>query len=71
MMARTLADFLRDNAASKSAQAHYRRRAADLSELAHDQLEADCPLQARVTRYRAFIVANAARAEFFDPEPPR
>ena len=64
---RSVAEFLRDNRASKTAQADYREDAARLSELAADMAAAGERRKASELRHLAFIAANAARAEFMNP----
>lgn len=70
MKPRSVAHFLRDVTASKSAQRWYRHRAAMLREQAKVEEAAGKPLTARVTRYRALVAEHAAQAEFMDPEVP-
>jgi hypothetical protein len=64
---RSVAEFLRDNRASKTAQADYRADARRLSELAADMVAAGQRQKASELRHLAFVAANAARAEFMDP----
>jgi hypothetical protein len=66
---RSVAEFLRDNRASKTAQADYREDARRLSELAVEVAEVD-RRKAQELRHLAFIAANAARAEWFQPDTP-
>jgi hypothetical protein len=69
-MTRSVAEFIRDNRASKTAQADYRADARRLSELAADMVAAGQRRKASELRHLAFIAANAARSEFFDPDTP-
>jgi hypothetical protein len=66
-MTRSVAEFLRDNRASKTAQADYREDARRLSELAADMAAAGERRRAAELRYLASLAANAARSEYFDP----
>ncbi len=67
--ARSVATFLRDVSASKAAQANYRRRAMEISDLAVQEAAEGKPIHAAKHRYYASIALEAARNEFFDPEP--
>ena len=67
--ARSVATFLRDVSASKSAQANYRRRAIEISELSVLEASEGKPIHAAKHRYQASMLLHAAQAEFFDPEP--
>jgi hypothetical protein len=67
--ARSVNEYLRDLRASKAAQRDYRFRAAEIAELADVMTGVADTAQAREFQRLAFIAANAARAEFFDPEP--
>jgi hypothetical protein len=69
-MTRSVAEFLRDNRASKTAQADYREDARRLSELAVLMTEIGDRRRAAELRYLASIAANAARAEWFQPDTP-
>jgi hypothetical protein len=66
---RSVAQFIRDKRASQSAQFDYRAAARDIAELAVEMKSVGDEPKAREFRLYAFIAANAARAEFFDPEP--
>ena len=65
----SIAAYIRDLGASKSAQRWYRRRAAELRDDAHQAQADGKPLTARRIRYESKLADHAARAEFFDPEP--
>lgn len=67
---RSVEQFIRDVTSSKAAQAHYRKRAAELRDEAHREAEAQRPLTARRRRYEAQMLDHAARSEYFDPEGP-
>lgn len=64
-----MAEFIKDKRISQSAQYDYRAASRELTELAADYKAAGDPRRARECRIYAFIAANAARAEFFDPAP--
>lgn len=67
---KTVAEFIKDKRVSQSAQYDYRQAAREISELAADMKAVGDHKKARQFRIYAFIAANAARAEFFDPPPP-
>ena len=69
MMARSVAQFLRDTATSKAAQRNYRRQAALLRAVSHERAEVGDEKAARFARYCASMAEHAARSEFFNPEP--
>lgn len=69
MKARSVTEFLRDVQASKAAQRDYRAAAARLSDMASLMKDVGDREHAREFSQFAFLAANAARAEFFDPEP--
>ena len=69
MRARSVTQFLRDVRVSKAAQRDYRQAAAEISELADVMTAVGDPERAREFQRLGFIAANAARAEFFDPDP--
>ena len=69
MKPRTVAQFIQDKRVSQSAQYDYRRASRELSELADEMKAVGDNKRARECRMFAFIAANAARAEFFDPPP--
>lgn len=66
-MARSVAQFIRDKRASQAAQYDYRLAAREISDLASEMKAVGDHKKAAEFRYLAFIAANAARAEFFDP----
>lgn len=70
MKPRTVAEFIKDKRISQSAQYDYRQASREISELAADMKAIGDHAKAREFRIYAFIAANAARAEFFDPPPP-
>ncbi len=65
----SIAAYIRDLGASKSAQRWYRRRAAELRDEAHQAQADGKPLTARRDRYYADMADHAARNEFFDVDP--
>ena len=69
MVARSVADFIREKRTSQAAQRNYRDNARRLRDLAALQEATGQPLTARITRYRAAMAEHAARAEYFDLPP--
>lgn len=65
-----MTEFLRDNRASREAQRDYRIAAREIADLAAEMKAVGDHPKAREFRIYAFVAANAARVEYFDPEPP-
>lgn len=70
MRARSVIEFIRDNRASRQAQRDYRVAAREIGDLAAEMKAVGDHKKAREFRIYAFVAANAARVEYFDPEPP-
>lgn len=70
MRARSVTEFIRDNRASRSAQRDYRVASQEIGDLAAEMKRVGDHKRAREFRVLAFVAANAARSEYFDPEPP-